>query len=171
LLCWGISLTVAFLALRALNIYGDPSPWSAAIPGTGLLSFLNTTKYPPSLLFLLMTIGPALLALAWLGRRPIRASNPVVVIGRVPLFFFLVHFLLAHALAIPFAWAKYGHAEFLAHPMPSLGGSAAAYPPGFGYSLGTVYGVWILVVLLSYPLCVWYAALKERRRDWWLGYL
>jgi uncharacterized membrane protein len=171
LLRWGVFLTVAFLVLRALDVYGDPFPWSAAIPGTGLLSFLNTTKYPPSLLFLLMTLGPSLLALAWLSGRPLRASNPVVVIGRVPLFFFLVHFLLAHALAVPFALMKYGRAEFLAHPMPSMGGSAELYPPGFGYSLATVYGVWILVVLLTYPLCAWFARMKERRRDWWLGYL
>ena len=171
LVSWGAFLTIAFVVLRALNAYGDPSPWSTAIPGTGLLSFLNTTKYPPSLLFLLMTTGPALLALAWLSRRPLRISNPLVVIGRVPLFFFLVHFLLAHALAIPFALARYGRVDFLAHPMPSMGGAAAIYPPGFGYDLATVYGVWILVVLLTYPLCVWFAGLKARRRDWWLGYL
>jgi uncharacterized membrane protein len=168
---WGAFLTAAFVVLRALDIYGDPSPWSTTVPGTGALSFLNTTKYPPSLLFLLMTMGPALLALAWLSRRPPRASSPVAVIGRVPLFFFLVHFLLAHALAIPFALVKYGHADFLAHPMPSMGGSAELYPPGFGYSLPTVYVVWAIVVLLSYPLCLWFARLKARRRDWWRGYL
>ena len=171
LLQWGAFLTAAFLVLRALNVYGDPSLWSTAIPGTGVMSFLNTTKYPPSLLFLLMTIGPALLALAWLTRRPLRASNPLVVVGRVPLFFFLTHFLLAHALAFPFAWARYGRVDFLAHPMPSMGGSAEVYPPGFGYSLPTVYVVWVMVVLLTWPLCRWFARLKERRRDWWLGYL
>jgi uncharacterized membrane protein len=169
---WGLFLTVAFLVLRALNVYGDPSPWSTAIPGTGLLSFLNTTKYPPSLLFLLMTIGPAMLVLAWLSRWNLGPTHPLVVIGRVPLFFFLVHFLLAHALAIPFALARYGHADFLASPMPSMGGAPEAYPPGFGYSLAAVYGIWVLVVVLTYPLCVWFAGLKERRRDWWwLGYL
>ena len=170
-LSWGAFLTVAFLVLRAVNVYGDPSPWSTAIPGTGVMSFLNTTKYPPSLLFLLMTIGPSLLALAWLVRRPLRASNPLVVIGRVPLFFFLAHFLLAHALAIPFAWVKYGRVDFLAHPMPSMGGSPEVYPPGFGYGLPTVYVVWVMVVLLAWPMCLWFARLKERRHDWWMGYL
>lgn len=167
----GALITMAFLVLRAINGYGDPSPWSTAIPGTIVMSFLNTTKYPPSLLFLLMTIGPAFLTLAWLVRRPPGATNPVVVIGRVPLFFFLAHFFLAHALAFPFAWATYGRVDFLAHPMPSMGGSAEVYPPGFGYSLPTVYAVWMLVVLLTWPMCRWFARLKERRRDWWLGYL
>jgi uncharacterized membrane protein len=160
---WGAFLTAAFLVLRAFNVYGDPSPWSTAIPGTAVMSFLNTTKYPPSLLFLLMTIGPALLALAALARRPLRATNPLVVVGRVPLFFFLTHFLLAHALAFPFAWARYGRVDFLAHPMPSMGGSAELYPPGFGYSLPVVFVVWVIVLLLTWPLCLWFARLKERR--------
>ena len=171
LLSWGAFLTLAFFFVRGLNSYGDPSPWSTAVPGTGVMSFLNTTKYPPSLAFLLMTLGPALLALAWLVRRPLGASHPLVVVGRVPLFFFLAHFLLAHALAVPFAWAKYGRVDFLAHPMPSMGGAAEVYPPGFGYGLGTVYLVWVMVVLLTWPLCRWFARVKERRRDWWLGYL
>jgi hypothetical protein len=93
------------------------------------------------------------------------------VIGRVPLFFFLAHFLLAHLLTIPFAFFRYGHVGFLARAMPSLGGAREIYPPDFGYDLGTVYCVWILVVALIYPLCVWFDRIKQRRSDWWLSYL
>jgi uncharacterized membrane protein len=168
---WGAALTLAFVVLRAINLYGDPARWSTAVPNTAVLSFLNTTKYPPSLLFVLMTLGPALMVLAWLQRRQPSPDHPIVVIGRVPLFFFLVHFLLAHALAIPFALITYGRAGFLMQPMPSMGGAADLYPPGFGYSLPTVYLVWMTVLALTYPLCAWFSRLKQRRRDWWLAYL
>lgn len=167
----GLSLTVAFLLLRALNGYGDPRPWSDAIAGTAALSFLGTLKYPPSLLFLLMTLGPALLLLGWFDRRNWSPSNPLLIIGRVPLFFFLAHFWIAHLLAFPFAWARYGEVGFLLGPMPSMGGAADSYPPGFGYSLPAVYAVWLLVLALVYPLCRWFAGVKARRSDWWLGYL
>ena len=158
----GLGLTLAFLAIRAINIYGDPSRWSTEIPGMTLLSFLRVTKYPPSLDFLLMTLGPALLPLNWLDRRTWTATNPLIVFGRVPLFYFLVHFYLIHVLTIPFALLRYGHAEFV------LGGPATS-PPDYGYQLWVVYAIWISVVLLLYPLCLWFARLKERRRDWWLS--
>ena len=167
----GALLTVAFVVLRGLNLYGDPQPWSAEIPGTGLLSFLRTTKYPPSLLFLLMTLGPALLILAWFDRRPPRSGHPLVILGRVPLFFFLLHFSIAHALAFPFAFVRYGEAAFLLKPMPSLGGALDTYPPGFGYNLSEVYLLWLVVLALSYPVCRWFAGVKARRSEWWLSYL
>jgi uncharacterized membrane protein len=167
----GIAATAAFLALRALNIYGDPSPWSAAIPGKTILSFLRCTKYPPSLLFLLMTLGPAIALLGWLDRVRLSRSNPLVIIGRVPLFFFLAHLLLAHLLAFPLALLRYGAAGFLLSPMPSTGGSKQLYPADFGYSLPVVYLIWISVVVLLYPLCVWFSRVKQRRNDWWLSYL
>jgi uncharacterized membrane protein len=167
----GAAATLMFVVLRGINVYGDPAPWSTAVPDAALLSFLNTTKYPPSLLFLLMTLGPALACLSWLDRLELSTGHPVVVIGRVPLFFFLAHFLLAHLLAVPFAWLRYGEIAFLARPMPSMGGAAELYPPGFGYNLAVVYLVWPAVVALTYPLCRWLARVKERRRDWWLAYL
>jgi uncharacterized membrane protein len=167
----GALLTAAFVVLRGLNIYGDPQPWSAEIPGTALLSFLRTTKYPPSLLFLLMTLGPALLILGWFDRRPPRSGHPLVILGRVPLFFFLLHFSIAHALAFPFAFVRYGEAAFLLKPMPSLGGDLDSYPPGFGYNLSEVYLLWLVVLALSYPVCRWFAGVKERRSEWWLSYL
>jgi uncharacterized membrane protein len=167
----GLGLTFAFLVIRAINIYGDPNPWSTKIPGMTLLSFLRCTKYPPSLDFLLMTIGPALLLMAWLDRLTLTRINPLIVFGRVPLFYFLLHLLVIHLLTIPFALLRYGQAAFLLNPLPSIGGQAKLYPPDFGYSLAVVYAVWIGVVVLLYPLCLWFARVKERRDDWWLSYL
>ena len=167
----GLGLTLAFLVIRGINIYGDPNPWSTKIPGMTVLSFLRCTKYPPSLDFLLMTLGPALLLMAGLDRLTLTKTNPLLVFGRVPLFYFLVHFFLIHLLTIPFALVRYGHAAFLLNPLPSVGGQAKLYPPDFGYSLSVVYAVWIGVVTLLYPLCLWFSRVKERRDDWWLSYL
>jgi uncharacterized membrane protein len=167
----GLGLTIAFLVIRAINVYGDPRPWSTEIPGMTVLSFLRCTKYPPSLDFLLMTLGPALVLLAWFDRMTLAKTNPLMVFGRVPLFYFLVHFFVIHLLTIPFAIFRYGHAAFLLNPMPSVGGAMDLYPPDFGYPLWVVYAVWVAVVAMLYPLCLWFARLKERRRDWWLGYL
>jgi uncharacterized membrane protein len=167
----GLGLTLAFLVIRAINIYGDPQPWSTENPDMMLLSFLKCTKYPPSLDFLLMTIGPALLLLAWFQRLTWSKTNPLIVFGRVPLFYFLIHFFVIHLLTIPFAFFRYGHAAFLLNPLPSVGGTMNLYPPDFGYPLWVVYMVWAAVVVMLYPLCLWFARFKERRSDWWLGYL
>jgi uncharacterized membrane protein len=165
----GAGLTLAFLVIRGINVYGDPVPWSAQIPGMTVLSFLKCTKYPPSLDFLLMTLGPALLLMAWLDRITLSKTNPLIVFGRVPLFYFLVHMFVIHGLTIPFALLRYGHAGFMLNPI--LGGPANLNPFDYGYPLWVVYAVWITVVALLYPLCRWFSRLKERRRDWWLSYL
>lgn len=162
----GVGLTLAFLLIRAIDIYGDPSRWSTEIPGMTVLSFLRCTKYPPSLDFLLMTLGPALLLLAGLDRLAWSRTNPLMVFGRVPLFYFLVHIFVIHLLTIPFALLRYGHAGFLLSPQPSMGD-----PADYGYPLWVVYAIWIGVVAMLYPLCLWFARLKERRGDWWLSYL
>ena len=169
----GMGLSFAFVVLRAWNHYGDPSRWSHQPTALfTVLSFLNTSKYPPSLLFLLMTLGPALVALAFLDRRNFRPSNPLIVFGRVPFFFFLFHMAVAHLLAIALGALRYGPHRFLLLPPPSLGSPREAFPPGFGFSLPAVYAVWLAVILISYPVCRWYANLKNRRRDlWWLSYL
>lgn len=159
----GLGLTLAFLAIRAINGYGDPFRWSARIPGMTMLSFLRCTKYPPSLDFLLMTLGPALLLLASFEGREFTGTNPLIVFGRVPLFYFLVHFFVIHLLTIPFALVSQGRAGFLFNSPP--------YPAPYGYSLGVVYAIWIGVVVMVYPLCLWFSRLKQRRSDWWLGYL
>lgn len=159
------------MVLRWINVYGDPARWSSDVPGMTVLSFFKCTKYAPSLDFLLMTLGPAILLLAWLDGRKLSATNPLLVFGRVPLFYFVIHLFLAHALAAPLAWLRYGKAAFLLSPMPSMGGPAQVYPADFGWDLWVVYAVWIGLVAALYPVCLWFARVKERRRDWWRSYL
>lgn len=170
----GSAMTVAFIALRALNHYGDPVRWTHQKSALfTALSFLNCTKYPGSLDFLLMTLGPALLVLVWFDRLEFKPANPLLVFGRVPMFYFILHFYLIHILAVLGAWLRYGSsaARFVFNPLPSMGGPEKLFPPNFGYSLWTVYGVWLLVLVLLYPVCRWFANVKSRRRDWWLSYL
>ena len=170
----GLACTVAFGLIRGFNRYGDPAPWATqGSPTFTVLSFLNTTKYPPSLDFLLMTLGPALLALACVDRwRPSR-TNPLVVFGRVPLFYFVLHFYLAHAVAAGLALVRYGRGAlgFVFHPFPSMGGPREAFPASFGYDLWVVYVVWSLIVLALYPMCRWFAGIKAARPEWWWRYL
>ena len=169
----GLALTLGFLILRAWNHYGDPVKWSHQPTALfTLLSFFNATKYPPSLIFLLMTLGPALIALVFLDRCKFSANNPVIVFGRVPFFFFLFHLTLAHIFAVVLPALRYGPHRYLLLPPPSLGGPREIFPPDFGFSLPVVYLIWLAVVAISYPVCLWYARLKQRRRDlWWLSYL
>jgi uncharacterized membrane protein len=170
----GIAMTIAFLVLRALNLYGDQSRWEWQPTAVhAVLSFLNTSKRPPSLDFVLMTIGPALMFLSWVDGRSLSRSNPLIVFGRVPLFYFVVHFVVAHLAIVVMSVAKYGTAAlgFMFQPVPSMGGPATAFPPGFGYDLWVAYAVWIAIVAGLYPVCRWFAGVKERRRDWWLSYL
>jgi uncharacterized membrane protein len=170
----GIAAIPAFFVVRGINEYGDPLPWSGQ-PTAGMtaLSFLNATKYPPSLAFLLMTMGPALLALAWLDRIELPRANPLVTLGRAPLFFFVAHFFLAHAVAVALAWLRYGGAAaaFTFHPLPSMGGPRDLYPPDFGFNLWVAYVVWAAVVLALYPACRWFANWKARHDTWWVSYL
>lgn len=162
----GASLTVAFVAIRYGNVYGDPRPWS----GT-LLSFLNTTKYPPSLAFLLMTLGPAMIIYSVIDRMRMSAANPLIVFGRVPLFYFIGHLFLIHALLYPFVLLRYGTVDFLSRPLPSMGGSLASFPTGFGFGLAVVYGVWILVLAIMYLPCRRFAEVKARGKHRWLQYV
>lgn len=170
----GLALTVAFLVLRAINRYGDPAPWSHQKPAIfTVLSFLNCTKYPGSLNFLLMTLGPSLLVLAYFDRRTFKFANPLIIFGRVPMFYFVLHFYLIHILVVLAAFIRYGSgaAKFIFNLVPSMGSPREMFPPDFGYSLWVAYGVWILVVVLLYPVCLWFAKVKARRKDWWLSYL
>jgi uncharacterized membrane protein len=172
LLRLGIGLTLAFVALRWVNVYGDPSPWTAQhTPVFTVMSFLNCTKYPPSLLFLLMTLGPAIVLLGLLDGVRVSAGNPLLVFGRVPLFYFVLHIPLIHAVAIALTWLRYGHAPFLFLPPPTLGTPGNVFPADYGWTLGATYAVTAGVVCALYPICLWYARLKASRRDWWLGYL
>ena len=168
----GLALTAAFVLVRALNVYGDPQPW-AVQPRAGFtwISFLNCTKYPPSLSFLLMTLGPAITILGLLDRAAPGDRNPFLVFGRVPLLYFVLHIPLIHAVEIGLAWLRYGPSPFIALPPPSLGTPRTVFPADFGWRLWVVYAVTAGVVLALYPVCLWFSRLKARRRAWWLGYL
>jgi uncharacterized membrane protein len=167
----GIALTAGFVVLRSLNLYGDPARWtvqkSAAFT---VLSFLNTTKYPPSLLFLLMTLGPALLLL-WVvdGRTP-RWLGPAVIIGKVPLFYYAVHAVEIHLLAVVVGYARYRQVHWM-FESPGLDDYPITRPLGWGFSLPVIYVIWALVVASLYPLCAWFAALKQRSGGSWVSYL
>ena len=172
LLRLGLAAIAAFLVLRASNLYGDPIDWTTQ--RTALftaLSFLNTNKYPPSLLFLLMTLGPAFLLLRWVDNGIPRVLRPALVFGKVPMFYFLLHLPLIHLLAVFACFARYGSAHWM-FESPTLAQYPFTAPPGWGYSLPVVYAVWVLVVLALYPACHWFAALKAGRpAARWLRYL
>lgn len=137
LLKLGVGLSVAFLLLRAFDGYGDPAPWSFQRSSLfTTLSFLNCTKYPPSLGFLLMTLGPTLAAMAWLERAHLAPANPVIVFGRVPFFYFVLHLAVIHALAIFLGFIRYGRANFLFLPLPSMGGPRQLFPPVMATTCG-----------------------------------
>ncbi len=120
-----------------------------------------------------MTLGPALMLLSAFGGRTLRDANPLVVFGRVPLFYFVGHFLLVHLLLVVATLARYGSAAmpYLLHAPPSMGSPKELFPVGFGYSLGTTYAVWVLAVVLMYPLCRWFGQLRARNTHWILSYL
>ncbi len=171
LLRLGMGLIVAFFVLRGLNVYGNPLPWSRqkSLIFTAL-SFLNTTKYPPSLLFLLMTLGPAMLFLAAVDVSTPRWLRPALVFGKVPMFYYLLHIPLIHLLAVAVCYVRYGHVYWM-FESPSLGQFPITPPPGWGYSLPIVYLVWMIVVVSLYPVCRWFAGVRRRRSDAWLSYL
>jgi len=172
LLRLGLALIAAFIMLRGVNIYGDPAPWIHQPTALfTVLSFLNTTKYPPSLEFLLMTLGPAIVAMAWLERFHFSFTNPLIVFGRVPFFYYAGHLLVAHLITIALNLARYGRTSFLFLAPPSMGSPSELFPPDYGFPLWTVYVVWVGVLLLLYPACLWFARLKQRHHNSWLTYL
>lgn len=157
-----------FVLLRLSNLYGDPRPWSAQSDATfTLLSFLNVTKYPPSLLYLLVTLGGAALALPALEWAKGWIGSALTVFGRTPLFFYVLHLYVGVAAALAFAVAGgYSLADIARFA------KAGGPPPDFGAGLAGAYAAWVLIVLALYPLCRWFARIKRRRRDlWWLSYL
>ena len=168
----GAALTAAFVLIRALNIYGDPRPWQGQrTPLFTVLSFLNTTKYPPSLSFVLMTLGPAMLFLAAVERWRTGDRNPLVVFGRVPLLYFVLHIPIIHLMAVGLTWLRYGNAPFLWLPPPTLGTSRDAFPPDYGWDLWVAYAVTFAAVGILYPVCLWLARIKATGGGRWLSYL
>jgi len=172
LLSWlGVGLIVGFILLRFIDAYGDPAPWSQQkTPLWTLLSFLDTSKYPPSLLYLMMTLGPALLLLRAFDSGTPRLLRPVHIIGRVPLFFYVLHFYLIHLLAVAASGVRYGQVREVFRS-PDLAHFPFSAPSGWDLGLPFVYAVWVLVLVLLYPLCRWYAGVRQHRRSWWLSYL
>lgn len=168
ILWWlGIGITMSFVILRWLNIYGDPKPWTAhdSVMFT-IIDFLNCDKYPPSLLFLLMTLGPAIASIPLLERLKGPVARFFIVLGRVPLFFYVLHIFLIHALAVGAAYLTIGGPDSLVGSVKPL-----ELPEGYGFGLPVVYAVWIGVSLLLYPACLWYAGVKRRSRNVLLSYL
>ena len=164
LILLGSSLTAGFIVLRWLNGYGDPHPWSFQKNAIfTLMSFLNCEKYPPSLLYLLMTLGPAILALFLLDRASGPIIRMIVTFGRVPMFFYLIH--------VPFIKLLAGIAHLPRYGLKAFDFDPFSAPPDFGFGLPVVYAVCIVVVILLYFPCLWFAGVKSRRRNWWLGYL
>jgi uncharacterized membrane protein len=162
----GLALIAAFIVIRAFDGYGDPHSWHLQSAGGSatLTSLLNTTKYPPSLLYLLITLGPAAIVCALADRIRGRVKDTLVMFGRVPFAFYIAHFYVAHAVAVVIGVYQ----GFTVSQMMTL---FAFDPKGFGVGLLGVYVVWVLVVVSVYPLCRWVAAVKTRRTNWWLSYL
>lgn len=179
ILVLGTSVTVLFLLLRGLNVYGNGvagypysvGHWSLQSSfSSSVISFLNTQKYPPSLDYLLMTLGPALILLGLLDKAKAERgiSRVLLVYGRVPMFYYILHIYLIHALAIAAALAFHQPASWLWHGAFFL----LPTPAGYGHGLPFIYVVWILAVASMYPACRWYMEFKQRHRDWaWLSYL
>jgi uncharacterized membrane protein len=166
-LALGAGAIVLFVALRATGAYGDPAArvhYDNLVPT--LLSYLNCEKYPPSLHYLLMTLGPALLVLGLVGEVRGKLAGWVVTFGRVPMFYYVLHLFVVHAIAIVYAFAAQGDAAWLFTSKPFI-----VKPAIYGLSLPLVYLVWIGIVVTLYPACRSFAAVKQRRRDWWLSYL
>ncbi len=163
----GLVLFIAFIVIRTLNVYGDPEPWSVQRdPSITILSFLNCTKYPPSLAYLLMTLGPAILLLSAAEKWSGALMEKITVFGRVPMFYYLLHIPLIHGLSIGIELMRGYDASLLIGNVFSR-----SFPPEFGFDLPIVYAFWIAIVLILYPLCVWYAALKKRSTNPLLRYL
>jgi uncharacterized membrane protein len=168
----GLILIGAFLCLRFLNL-GDPSPWSPqSQPFFTILSVVNLEKYPPSVDYLLMTLGVMFCFLALVGYLPATPTRFLITLGRVPLFFYLTHIVLIHLLAIILALIRFGHAEWL-YQGPGIFWSETlpGHPEHYGLSLLWVIMLWVLVIALLYPACAAYGRYK-RSHDWlWLRYL
>jgi len=158
----GIGAILLFIILRWSNIYGDHAHWSTQRNfAYTILSFLNTTKYPPSLLYALMTLGPALLFLRSIDGEVPAALRFTIVYGRVPMFYYIVHFALVHLTAAIVALALNGSAHWM-FESPSLDRYPFTAPPGWGFPLPVVYLVWLCVVVSLYPACRWYASLRAK---------
>ncbi len=167
----GIGLIALFIVVRYINVYGNPEPWSIQKNGLfTILSFINVHKYPPSLMYMCITIGPAFLLLAWFEKLQNGFTNSIKIYGRVPFFYYVIHLYVIHIISAVFFVAK-GHTFAQA---TTISGGLPFYflAAKDGYSLLIVYVVWISVVIALFPLCKWFNNYKTNHRGkWWLGYL
>ena len=166
----GISSIVLFFIFRGLNFYADLMPWSyQETTEKTIISFFNTTKYPPSLAYLLMTLGPTFLFLYGIENIKNKIANYLIVFGRVPFFFYIIHILVIHIGAIIglIITGKDWKLMILNNEIMSTGALR-----GYGYSLFTVYIIWALIILILYPICYRYMSYKLKNKNkWWLSYL
>jgi len=170
-LCYAIGGAgiLLFLLLRGSNVYGDPRPWTTDSRIPAAIGFINTTKYPASLSFLLMTLGPTIALMPWLERARGALARWLTLFGRVPFFFYLLHIPLIHALAVGVSALRQGQVSpwlFTNHPMGN-----PPPPDGYTWSLGLLYLVWAVAIGLLYVACSWFADLKARRTERWLRFL
>jgi uncharacterized membrane protein len=168
LLRTGFCLISLFIALRFINGYGDPFPWTVQRNSIiTFLSFMNVNKYPPSLMYGCMTIGPALVVLALVENMQNTFTRFFTVYGRVPFFYYILHFYLIHLICVVFFFGS-------GHTIKDAFGPNVPFgfrPAAFGYPLWVVYLVWAFVVLCLYPLCKKYNRYKSTHSKWWLSYL
>lgn len=165
----GSGLIVFFIILRFINGYGDPNPWKDYPSGlSDFLSFMNVTKYPPSIMYTCITLGPSLIILALIERVQNRFTEFVKIYGRVPFFYYVVHFYLIHAFVVfAFYFVEGLGSKDIVDPKSFF----YFRPLNFGYDLWVVYAVWIGAILILYPVCKWYNRYKSTHRYWWLSYL
>lgn len=170
LIKYGLYSIILFLIVRFLDIYGDPNPFSMqkSLSST-IMDFFNTTKYPPSLLFILMTIGPSLLVLAYVEKIKNKITDFFIVFGRVPLFYYFLHILVIHILAIIILIFNGGDFTIMLNMTPYLGDQQQLVE--YGYPMWVVYLIWFVVILILYPLCYKYMKYKSSSNKWWLSYL
>lgn len=161
----GAALFILFIILRALNIYGDPLCWNyERYPFYTFLSFINTTRYPPSLLYLCMTLGPALLVLAYSGEIRNLFVRVIANYGRVPFFFYIVHLLMIRLISVVYSIVVRGHS--LDDGFKGAPGVPFKFLfPGEGLQKWEIYGVWMAVMILMYPLCLWFGHFKSRQTN------
>ncbi len=162
----GVLLTLLFIGLRCVGVYGDPHSWFIHDGNTvrTWIGFLDTTKYPPSLQFLLMTLGPAAIACSVAERLPGRVLKQLTSFGRAPFAFYVAHLYLIHVLSLMLGlFQGFDASSFMTHFL--------FFPEGYGLNLPGMYVVWLVVLVALFPFCRYVADLKSRRRDWWLSYL
>jgi uncharacterized membrane protein len=164
----GIVVTLLFFVLRAVNLYGEPNRWAVQRDNVyTILSFFNVTKYPPSLMYACMTLGPALLLLAVLEKAQSGFSRVLSMYGRVPFFYYVLHFFIIHTLlVVVFFIAGYSTTDIVSPGVPFF-----FRPPELGFSLPVVYAIWLLVIIILYKPCRWFERYRSTHRQWWLSYL